>query len=93
MSRGTIRARACRTPRFLDRVDRVVALAHRGQTTLALLLLDLDGFKEINDTLRHAYGDMLPQQVGARLRGAAGFGYGGPTQRRWNGAHPRAGRQ
>ncbi|MEB0134809.1 diguanylate cyclase [Actimicrobium sp. CCC2.4] len=58
--------------RLLD--DRLgVALAHaqRGQTLVALMYMDLDGFKEVNDTWGHDCGDQLLQLVSQRLLSAA----------------------
>lgn len=46
----------------------VDALAHRDTGAVALVLIDLDRFKEINDTLGHAYGDVVLQAVADRLR-------------------------
>ena len=51
-----------------DRLDQVLAAAARSDGEVALLLIDLDRFKEINDTLGHSYGDKLLCQVGPRLR-------------------------
>jgi len=51
-----------------DRLDQAARVANREGTTLALLLLDLNGFKEINDTLGHHAGDRVLQFVAARLR-------------------------
>jgi diguanylate cyclase (GGDEF)-like protein/PAS domain S-box-containing protein len=55
---------------LLDRLQQAIAAAQRDGTSLGLLLMDLDRFKEVNDTLGHHAGDLLLKQVGTRLRGA-----------------------
>ena len=50
-----------------DRISQAIALASRHKKQLAVLFLDLDGFKHINDSLGHQFGDKLLQSIGKRL--------------------------
>lgn len=52
---------------LFDRLGLTIAHAHRNKSTMALLYLDLDGFKEVNDSLGHDAGDILLQMVADRL--------------------------
>lgn len=54
--------------RFRDFLDRSIALANRQLSTVALMLIDLDRFKAVNDTYGHAAGDMLLKEIAERLR-------------------------
>ena len=53
-----------------DRFDHALRADVRNETNTGLLLIDLDRFKEINDTFGHHFGDELLTQVGPRLTGA-----------------------
>ncbi|MES9879486.1 MAG: diguanylate cyclase [Sedimenticola sp.] len=50
-----------------DRMDAAIAAAHRDKSQMAVLFIDLDGFKKINDTYGHVAGDNLLKKVAHRL--------------------------
>jgi diguanylate cyclase (GGDEF)-like protein/PAS domain S-box-containing protein len=53
-----------------DRIGQAIASARRRKKQVAVLFLDLDGFKHINDSLGHPIGDKLLQSIGKRLTSA-----------------------
>jgi diguanylate cyclase (GGDEF)-like protein len=56
--------------RFIERVDQALARVRRGEHALAVLFIDLDRFKQVNDSLGHAVGDQLLIDAAGRLRAA-----------------------
>lgn len=53
---------------LLDRLEQALSRARRGNTRVAVMFLDLDHFKRINDTRGHATGDLVLREVATRLR-------------------------
>lgn len=53
---------------FYDRLGQSITIAKRHQRSIALMYIDLDGFKKVNDKMGHHMGDLLLAQVAERLR-------------------------
>ena len=54
---------------LMDRLDQALARSHRSKDTVAVLFLDLDNFKPINDTMGHRQGDDVLKMMAERLQG------------------------
>ena len=68
---------------FYEQLEQAARLAKRGGHSVAVMLLDMDRFKAINDTLGHTVGDQALREVGARrAQGAARIGRGRAPGRR-----------
>jgi diguanylate cyclase (GGDEF)-like protein len=57
-----------------DRAQHAISIADRKNTSVAVMLLDLDHFKNINDTLGHSVGDTLLVEIASRMRSITRYG-------------------
>ncbi|WP_094551493.1 sensor domain-containing protein [Petroclostridium xylanilyticum] len=56
---------------FMEQLDRLIQASYRTKSRFALLFIDVDNFKEINDTLGHQTGDRVIEEAARRLKEAA----------------------
>lgn len=54
-------------PALEDRLEHALVLTHHNQLRVSVVFLNLDRFKNVNDTLGHRFGDMLPRETTAYL--------------------------
>ncbi|WP_413457601.1 putative bifunctional diguanylate cyclase/phosphodiesterase [Herbaspirillum huttiense] len=57
---------------FLERLDEAMSTLQPGQQQVAVVSIDLDGFKEVNDAFGHGVGDQLLSELGRRLKASVG---------------------
>jgi diguanylate cyclase (GGDEF)-like protein len=53
---------------LMDRLEQAILASHRQRSAVAVLFIDVDGFKQLNDTHGHAFGDRVLVEVAARVR-------------------------